>query len=184
MLLVPQLNCNLILVSQLDDDLNYFVQFSSNMCAIQDLHSRKLIGAGERWDGLYYLRQMSTVKKVSVDASSSLELWHKRMRHPSEKVVKLLPTISNFRESLNKACEVFHRAKQHRNSFQLSESNATRLFELVHYDLWGPYNATPSYCGARYFLTLVDDFSRAVWVYLLIDKKKVFSDVYAFYCYD
>lgn len=179
-LLVPQLNCNLISVSQLDDDLNCFVQFSSNMCAIQDLHSRELIGAGERRDGLYYLRQMSTVKKVSVDASSSLELWHKRMGHPSEKVVKLLPTISNFRESLNKACEVCHRAKQHRNSFQLSESNATRLFELVHCDLWGPYNATPSSCGARYFLTLVDDFSRAVWVYLLIDKKEVFQMFMAF----
>lgn len=34
---------------------------------------------------------------------------------------------------------------------------------------------TISSCGARYFLTIVDDYSRAVWVYLLIDKKEVFK---------
>lgn len=33
---------------------------------------------------------------------------------------------------------------------------------------------TSSY-GAEYFLTIVDDFSRAVWIYLLLDKTKVFK---------
>ena len=36
----------------------------------------------------------------------------------------------------------------------------------------GPYR-TISSCGASYFLTIVDDFSRAVWIYLLADKKEV-----------
>ena len=31
-----------------------------------------------------------------------------------------------------------------------------------------------SSCGARYFLTIVDDYSRAVWLYLMIDKTEVF----------
>lgn len=52
---VSKLDCNLISVSQLNDDMLCFVQFSNNICAIQDLHSRKLIGTGERQDGLYYL---------------------------------------------------------------------------------------------------------------------------------
>lgn len=56
--------------------------------------------------------------------------------------------------------------------FPVSDSKASRTFEIIHCDLWGPYN-TVSSCGARYFLTLVDDFSRAVWVILLIDKTEV-----------
>lgn len=32
---------------------------------------------------------------------------------------------------------------------------------------------TPSTCGAFYFLTIVDDYSRAVWIYLLVDKREV-----------
>ncbi|XP_075489647.1 uncharacterized protein LOC142528484 [Primulina tabacum] len=55
-LFVPKLHCNLISVSQLNDDLNCFVQFNSNLCAIQDQRSREVIGTGERRDGLYYLQ--------------------------------------------------------------------------------------------------------------------------------
>ena len=43
---------------------------------------------------------------------------------------------------------------------------------LVHCDLWGPYR-TFSSCGVSYFMTVVDDYSHAVWVFLLVDKKEV-----------
>lgn len=52
-------------------------------------------------------------------------------------------------------------AKQTRDSLPVSLNKASRLFELIHCDLWGPYS-TPSCCGAIYFLTIVDDYSRAV----------------------
>ncbi|KAH7570754.1 hypothetical protein JRO89_XS05G0177800 [Xanthoceras sorbifolium] len=106
-LYVPKLNCNLLSVSQLNDDLHCIVQFNSYMCAIQD-HTRELIGTGVRRDGLYYFggAEGDSVQHVSVhNAASTLELWHKRMGHPSEKVVKLLPPVSNLKGSLNKACE-------------------------------------------------------------------------------
>ena len=45
-------------------------------------------------------------------------------------------------------------------------------FSLIHVDVWGPYRV-PSSCGAVYFLTIVDDFSRAVWTYLLLEKSEV-----------
>lgn len=175
-LLVPKLNCNLISVSQLNDDMKCIAAFNSHMCAIQD-RSRKLIGMGVRWDGLYYFKKGDSILHVSVNgAVSTMELWHKRMGHPSEKVIKMLSPVSssNSKGSLNNACEVCFQAKQTRDSFQLSENKTIRIFEKVHCDLWGPYK-TSSSCGARYFLTLVDDFSRAVWVYLLNDKTEVFS---------
>ncbi|KAL6321896.1 hypothetical protein AAG906_035604 [Vitis piasezkii] len=42
----------------------------------------------------------------------------------------------------------------------------------VHIDIWGPFNvSTPA--GHRYFLTIVDDYTRATWVYLLCAKVDV-----------
>ena len=49
----------------------------------------------------------------------------------------------------------------------------SRLFGLIHYDLCGPYNNTPSSCDSHYCLTIVDGFSRVVRVYLLKNKIEV-----------
>ena len=54
----------------------------------------------------------------------------------------------------------------------MSTHNATSSFDLLYCDLWGPYR-TPSSCDASYFLTIMDDFSRAIWIYLLADKREV-----------
>ena len=96
-------------------------------------------------------------------------IWHQR--HPSYGSLFTLSSEHGF--ELNKrfyeCCNVCHRAKQTRNSFSLSDSKATRPFGLIHCDLWGRYR-TSSYSGCHYFLCIVDDFSRAVWVFLLKDK--------------
>ena len=105
--------------------------------------------------------------------SSALELWHKRMGHPSHRVGKLLPPVNNCKGSFNKACEICFRAKHPRDKFNLSDNRASRIFEKIHCDLWGAYRHPFSF-GARYFLTIVDDYSRAIWIYLLIDKTEVF----------
>ncbi|CAI7875004.1 unnamed protein product [Closterium sp. NIES-53] len=47
---------------------------------------------------------------------------------------------------------------------------------LVHRDVVGPTRA-PSLSGSRYFLTIVDDHTRAVWVYPLKTKGKVAAAV-------
>lgn len=170
-LYVPNLRCNLLSVTQLNDNLQSIVTFNSDMCLIQD-QMKALIGTGVRRDGLYYFSKPEVVSAVG--ATSDVELWHRRMGHPSEKVVKLLPPVSRSKNSLNKGCEVCFRAKHPRDKFPLSHNNCSRIFEKVHCDLWGPYRHESS-CGARYFLTIVDDFSRAVWIYLVVDKTEVFS---------
>ena len=42
-------------------------------------------------------------------------------------------------------------------------------FDIIHVDIWGPYSQF-TYKTCRYFLTIVDDFSRYTWVFLLIFK--------------
>ncbi len=45
--------------------------------------------------------------------------------------------------------------------------------DYIHSDLWGP-NRILSKSGARYFMTLIDDYSRMVWVYFLKTKDEAF----------
>ncbi|XP_056697415.1 uncharacterized protein [Spinacia oleracea] len=73
-LYAPHFSCNLLSVSQLNDDLQSIVQFDSYMCAIQD-PTKELIGTGVRRDGLYYFKEPDSVQHVTVtEATSNLEL--------------------------------------------------------------------------------------------------------------
>ena len=105
------------------------------------------------------------------------------MGHPSNKVVGMPSDVvgHHIGVSGNKICDVCVRAKQTRESFLLSENNAKENFELIHCDLWGPYRVVAS-SGASYFLTIVDDFSRSVWIYLLNAKTTVSSTLRNFFC--
>jgi hypothetical protein len=173
-LYVPELNCNLISISQLSDESNCNVQFTTNLCAIQDRTSKMLIGAGERRDGLYFFLEVPNVKACRVEGMNQLEVWHKRLGHPSWKTTQLVSSCDGSRvsELQNKVCDTCQRAKQTREKFPLNNHKASNTFDLIHCDLWGAYR-TPSSCGASYFLTIVDDCSRAVWIFLLVDKKQV-----------
>ncbi|GKB99844.1 ribonuclease H-like domain-containing protein [Tanacetum coccineum] len=91
-------------------------------------------------------------------------------------VLKKSLQIDNNEENL--CCEVCQRAKQTREHFPLSDHVSSSLGDLVHLDLWGPYKVTTSE-GFRYFFTVVDDYTRAVWDYDNVknDNANVFQDV-------
>ncbi|CAH9072861.1 unnamed protein product, partial [Cuscuta europaea] len=97
------------------------------------------------------------------------------MGHPSPRVIRLLSVTQNKVSNsgnFNKSCDICARAKQTREIFTPSINRALHMFELIHCDVWGPYRE-PSTCGAYYFLTIVDDYSRAVWVHLMAGKMEV-----------
>jgi transposase InsO family protein len=70
------------------------------------------------------------------------------------------------------ACDACHKAKQKRLPFPVSISITHALFDLIHVDIWGPVTI-PSFQGYRYFLTIVDDFTRFTWIYLMRLKSDV-----------
>ncbi|CAL1354234.1 unnamed protein product [Linum trigynum] len=59
---VPQFRCNLLSVSRLTKDNDVALLFLGNVCVLQDLRSRTLIGLGQLHDGLYYLRRIEDLK--------------------------------------------------------------------------------------------------------------------------
>lgn len=58
-------------------------------------------------------------------------------------------------------------------------SRAKRSFELVHIDIWGPYNVSTRN-GHRYFLTIVDDHTRVTWIQLLKAKNDAYAAIVKF----
>lgn len=102
--------------------------------------------------------------------SASSDIWHQRLGHPSRHI-KIRGIDMSLGDENNKGCDVCLRAKQTRSQFYLSENKTEFPFQLVHCDLWGPYKMK-SISGASYFLTIVDDFSRGVWLYLLREKTE------------
>lgn len=162
-------------MSQLLDDSNFVVQFTNKICVIQDHTSRMMIGAGEQLGGLYFLIEVAPARVYKTTRIASSELWHKRMGHPSSRIVDLISEIGNVGRSdsvKNKFCDICFRAKQTKEEFISSNNKVAECFSLIHCDLWGAYRV-PASCGAVYFLTIVDDYSRALWIYLLIRKDEV-----------
>ena len=106
-LYAPNLNCNLILVSQLIDEPNYVVQFTNNLYVIQDRTWRMLICVGEWKDGIYYFLGILGMKAFRVDGVNPLKLWHKHFEHPSFQITQLLPNVrcGKSSEIKNKACD-------------------------------------------------------------------------------
>jgi len=73
----------------------------------------------------------------------------------------------------NKAvCDICHFAKHKKLPFSNSSFHAFTEFELLHLDIWGPL-AIQFLHGHKYFLTIVDDYSRYVWIVLLKSKAEV-----------
>jgi hypothetical protein len=69
-------------------------------------------------------------------------------------------------------CEACQARKQRRSSFSVkAEHRMERRLELVHGDLCGPISpATPR--GNKYFLLLMDDLSRYMWVSTIPSKDR------------
>ncbi|KAL4320330.1 hypothetical protein GQ457_18G016730 [Hibiscus cannabinus] len=121
------------------------------------------------------------ILKILSCNSVSFRIWHNRLGHPSFPRMKHFTEINkNIPLSSSFDCEVCHLAKQKRLSFPVSSSTAESTFDLIHLDVWGPFPIKSIY-GHSYFLTIVDDKSRYVWIYPMKLKSEVRDLVVQFY---
>ncbi|CAI7906683.1 unnamed protein product [Closterium sp. NIES-54] len=74
------------------------------------------------------------------------------------------------------SCPTCYETKFTKFPFNSSTGPAKAPLALVHMDVVGPTKA-PSLLGSRYFLTIVDEHTHAVWVYPLKTKKEVAAAV-------
>jgi hypothetical protein len=80
-------------------------------------------------------------------------------------------------EHVDQVCSGCLASKYHRTTFpQTAEYRVEKVLELVHGDLCGLITpATPS--GSRYFLLLVDDRGRFMWLWILRSKDQAMETI-------
>ncbi|XP_019225479.1 PREDICTED: uncharacterized protein LOC109207052 [Nicotiana attenuata] len=124
---------------------------------------------GEVRDGLYLLQPRSLESRFNLV---------KMLGHLPFSVMKKFNFV-HFPSNFNDVCEICAKARQTRLPFSISQIRTTSPFDLIHIDSWGPFNTT-TYNGYNYFLTIVDDSSRATWTFLLSTKSNAFPVVKSF----
>lgn len=178
-LFLPNFSFNIISVSRLTASSACFLTFYSSFCQIHSLHPLLMIGSAKHFEGLYILTAdknppapSGIANLTTTSNDSAFTLWHHRLGHLSHSTFSQLhKTVSDI--SCNShflTCDTCHFAKQKCLSFPVSKSSCNKIFELIHVDIWGPYSIS-SIQGHRYFLTIVDDFSRFTWLFLMPSKS-------------
>lgn len=96
-----------------------------------------------------------------------IQLLHQRLGHVSSSVLQKMFSLklADVTNSVSK-CTICPYAKQIRLPFRVSTSSSLTSFDLLHMDIWGPYKKD-IFDEYKYFLTMVDDYSRMTWVFLL-----------------
>lgn len=83
--------------------------------------------------------------------------------------------VSNIPHLESLQCESFQLGKHVRISFSSRINNkAMSLFDVVHFDVWGPNRISPI-LGYRYYVTFINDFLRCAWVFLMKDRFELIN---------
>ncbi|GJS60992.1 retrovirus-related pol polyprotein from transposon TNT 1-94 [Tanacetum coccineum] len=149
---IPDLKRNLISLGTLNRE-GYTVQLQNGRVKVIK-GSLMVLSGTMKGNYVYSLDGWAESGEASVgiqEKESLAQVWHKRLGHISEAGLHELEK----REVLgNKGLE--------------------GVIDYVYADLWGP-SRMESMSGCRYFLSIVDDYSRRVWVHFLRHKNESFS---------
>ncbi|WVZ02271.1 hypothetical protein V8G54_023077 [Vigna mungo] len=173
---VPELKRNLISISAFDLG-GYTTKVEDGVMRVCSGDS--VVAKGRRRNGLYILEGSTVIGHVSVASGTenTARLWHLRMGHISEKGLEELEKQDLLLgDKLQKLdfCDHCVLGKSHKIPFGKGKHSTERPFEYVHADLWGPAR-TLTHGGGAYFLSIIDDFSRRVWIYVLKNKSETFQ---------
>jgi hypothetical protein len=182
---IPRLTTNIVSLGQMDED-GFKVDIESGILRLYDLQRQLLAKVHQSPSRLYFL-DMNIAAPVCLTArvGDVAWRWHERYGHLNfqalrklgrGEMVKGLPAIDHIEH----VCEDCVLVKQKRTPFpQTAKYRAQEELELVHGDLCGPISpSTPA--GNVYFLLLVDDMSRYMWLTLLRSKANAPAAIMAF----
>lgn len=170
MLCVPDINVNLLLVAKIAD-YGYNVKFDKHGAIIYK-NGEKIKMEAVREGNTYYVKSSITNNEAAA-AMKDLDVWlghaNKRMIENTKK--KDLVIGLEEERSLKKQCEPCLEGKMSRKTHpRLEERKTKNIMDLWHVDLIGPIK--PASCGGkRYIFTIIDDYSRVIFVELLKEKS-------------
>ena len=182
---IPRLTINIVSLGQLDEG-GCDVHARHGLLRIRNEQDRLIVRVRRSSNRLYLLRvKLARPLCLAARASDSAWPWHERFGHlnfdalrklEQRGMVEGLPSV----EHVHQLCADYVTTKLKRSPFpSQAKRRAEGLLDLVHGDLCGPITpATPG--GKAYFLLLVDDRSRYMWVALLAAKSDTLAAVKKF----
>jgi transposase InsO family protein len=172
---IPALRNLIMSLGQLDEG-GLKVEIEDGVLRICDRRKRLLVKVRRSANRLYILH-LNAAKQLCLAARKDHEAWrwHERFNHlhfdvlhqlARDDMVRGLPAIDHVSQFYDTCVITKHRSTPFPAEAQY---RAQDPLELIHGDLCGPISlATPG--GRRYFLLLVDDATRYMWVALLTTK--------------
>jgi hypothetical protein len=170
---IPDIRLNLLSVGKLDG-IRHGSYFGD---AKWKLTKGSLIMAQGSKQGCLYVTKTKLCNDVLtvVENDTMAELWHKRLRHMSEKGMQALARMVFLPELKGitlKPCEHCFAGKQHRVAFRTwPPHHAENVLNIVHTDVCSM--TEKSLDGALYFMTFIHDHSRKIFLYVLRNKWQV-----------
>ncbi|KAF5775409.1 putative RNA-directed DNA polymerase [Helianthus annuus] len=176
---IPSLKRSLLSLGTFERD-GYHVLLKDGKAKV--IKGSLVVLTGTRKDNNIYLLDGSVasneVSAVISDKENETTLkWHRRLGHVSSQGLMELKKQQVIKELTScdvGFCENCIMGKQKRVKFMKGKHNTRGILDYVHSDLWGPARVE-SLGGARYFMTVIDDFSRRVWVFILKHKSEAFK---------
>uniref|UniRef100_A0A4Y0BLU3 Retrovirus-related Pol polyprotein from transposon TNT 1-94 n=1 Tax=Anopheles funestus TaxID=62324 RepID=A0A4Y0BLU3_ANOFN len=177
-LYVPSLTTGLISVSVLTKK-GFNVEFTESKCIVKDVNGKRIADA----TAVGNLYKLNTYE-YALQTKCCEHTWHRRMGHRDIQTIKKIFNDGVMKSKIGKCkkelpCRCCLKAKMSRTPFpKVSEGKTQNSLELIHTDLSGPLESTPS--GNKYYMTFIDDFTRMTFVYLLQSKSDAATKIREF----
>lgn len=184
-LYVPNIHKNLISVYKLCNNNQVSVEFFPAHFQVKDLSTEAPLLQGITKNELYEWPMSSSAASAftaSPTPKTTLSSWHSRLGHPALSILNTI--VSSFTLPLSQSSSKHHSCshclinKSHKLPFHQTSIVSNRPLHYVFADVWSsPITSIDNY---RYYLILVDHYTRYTWLYPLKQKSYVKETFIAF----
>lgn len=176
---IPEMKRNLISLGTLEA---LECRYSPTDGVLQIIKEDMVVLKGKRHETLYFLCEKRKVSSssscTSVVEGDDTKLWHSRMGHVSQRVLDVLVKrglIDDKKVSSIKFCDDCIFGKTHRLKFPAGKHTSMSILDYIHTDLLGSSYVPKSHGRCQYFISIIDDHSRKVWIDFLRGKDEAFQ---------
>ena len=137
---IPKLSLNWLSVGQLCE-LGIDLLFTNHAVDVQDPQMGQVLGTGRKVGRMFEVHDLKipsqVVSTAATTTTSSPNLWHARLGHPSLSHLQLLASQSHLGSVQFQKfdCTSCHFGKQTKLPFNKSDTFSSAPFDLIHFDI-------------------------------------------------
>ncbi|KAL1540759.1 Retrovirus-related Pol polyprotein from transposon TNT 1-94 [Salvia divinorum] len=154
------------------NDVRHVSQMTKNLISLSTFDSKGFSFKGS------IVASSADIASSEVPTKDMTKLWHMRLGHMGERGMQILSRrdfLSGHKVQNLEFCEHCVFGKLHRSKFPKKGVHRTKgTLDYIHMDCWGP-SRVESIGGHKYFVSMIDDYSRMTWVIMMKHKGEAFK---------